>query len=551
MFKNVASQKVTLLVIDTATNLPKTGDAANLTFYVQKDDGSVTALGDTSAAEVDSTNALGLYVCDLTQAETNGDKLLFTGKSSTSGVRVVPLLLQTVPAGFTSSVAQTGDSYAIVNHGTNGNAAIKTSVDTIDDFLDTEIAAIKAKTDGLPSDPADASDIAALFVTVNTKLDTFDDLLDTEVASLQSSLNTIDDFLDTEIAAIKAKTDNLPSDPADASDIAAAFTSLNTKVDTIDDFLDTEIAAIKAKTDNLPSDPADASDIAASFASLTTAVNTIDDFLDTEMATLTTMATRFGGMIELDGAVYRYTTNSLEQAPAGGGGGGDTFTPVPVPVGEHYVETGDSLEDFAPVTTVNPATQAPTTYDDTEFTLYIDGVADDMVITWTEVAEGSLQMAGTLPTITAGQRLRIVASSVEADASGDVWFGVVPAPNQSIVTYVTQNEAESEGLNLLCKVGSLGVPKSVTTESDLTDWGAKVLVIERANNPRTDIQVIENADITISTVTAANDTFTFQPSSTVLDKPSDYVWSLREVSSGYVIAEGRLAVSYAALEDVP
>lgn len=62
----------------------------------------------------------------------------------------------------------------------------------------------------------------------------------------QVSVNTIDDFLDTEVAAIKAKTDNLPADPADASDIAAAFTSLNTKVDTIDDFLDTEIAAIIA-----------------------------------------------------------------------------------------------------------------------------------------------------------------------------------------------------------------------------------------------------------------------------------------------------------------
>lgn len=125
-----------------------------------------------------------------------------------------------------------------------GALATQASVDTIDDFLDTEIAAIKAKTDNLPSDPADASDIASAFSSLNTKVD------------------TIDDFLDTEIAAIKAKTDNLPSDPADASDIAGAFTTLNTKVDTIDDFLDTEVAAIlaavdtevaaiKAKTDSL------------------------------------------------------------------------------------------------------------------------------------------------------------------------------------------------------------------------------------------------------------------------------------------------------------
>lgn len=43
----------------------------------------------------------------------------------------------------------------------------------------------------------------------------------------QTSLDTVDDYIDTEVAAIKAKTDNLPSDPADASDIAAAIAALN------------------------------------------------------------------------------------------------------------------------------------------------------------------------------------------------------------------------------------------------------------------------------------------------------------------------------------
>lgn len=76
----------------------------------------------------------------------------------------------------------------------------------------------------------------------------------------QASLDVVDDFVDTEVSAIKAKTDNLPADPADASDVAAAFSGVNSKLDAIDDFVDTEIAtlqgdvtAIKAKTDNLPS----------------------------------------------------------------------------------------------------------------------------------------------------------------------------------------------------------------------------------------------------------------------------------------------------------
>lgn len=97
MFKNVA-QKVTLLAIDTATNAPKTGDAANLTAYVSKDDGAVTVLTDTSATEKDSTNAAGLYDFDLSQDETNADKLVFSGKSTTANVKIVPLTVYTLPA---------------------------------------------------------------------------------------------------------------------------------------------------------------------------------------------------------------------------------------------------------------------------------------------------------------------------------------------------------------------------------------------------------------------------------------------------------------------
>jgi hypothetical protein len=95
MLKNVSGQKVTLFAFDTTTGAPVTGDAANLTFYVTKDDGSVTALTDTSAAELSSTNAKGWYTCDLTAAETNATKLLFSGKSSTADIEVVGQLIYT------------------------------------------------------------------------------------------------------------------------------------------------------------------------------------------------------------------------------------------------------------------------------------------------------------------------------------------------------------------------------------------------------------------------------------------------------------------------
>ena len=84
MFKNVASQKLIVFAFDATTNIPKTGDAANITAYVSKDYGAATVLGDTTATELDATNAKGYYLFDLTQAETNADTLHFTAKSATT-----------------------------------------------------------------------------------------------------------------------------------------------------------------------------------------------------------------------------------------------------------------------------------------------------------------------------------------------------------------------------------------------------------------------------------------------------------------------------------
>jgi hypothetical protein len=113
--------------------------------------------------------------------------------------------------------------------------------------------------------------------------------------------------------------------------------------------------------------------------------------------------------------------------------------------------------------------------------------------------------------------------------------------------YVTR--ANSDPQNITAKVGATGVAVSVTlTGIDLTDYGDLVLAIERPTR-RGDVQVIEDASITVSG--ASNNVFTFQPDSTVLAYPADFIYSLREVSTGDVIVSGRLAVSYAALEDVP
>jgi len=102
MFKNVASQKVVLYAFDASTGLPKTGDAANITPYVSIDGGAVTALADSSATEMSSTNAKGDYQFDVSQSETNGDNIRFTGKSSTADIVVLPKEYCTAPPYFTT-----------------------------------------------------------------------------------------------------------------------------------------------------------------------------------------------------------------------------------------------------------------------------------------------------------------------------------------------------------------------------------------------------------------------------------------------------------------
>lgn len=204
------------------TNLTLSGaDEAEL---LKHDASSTTDISGATFAAI--TGADGCYNLTLTTSHTDTVGMLDISINDDSLVLPVLARFQVVEEAVYDALyaasapgygtAQTGDSYAVVNSGTFGNAALKTLID-----------AVKAKTDNLPSDPADASDIASSF------------------SSIASTLTTIAGYIDTEVAAIKAKTDNLPADPADASDISASFTSLAATLTTIAGYVDTEVAAIK------------------------------------------------------------------------------------------------------------------------------------------------------------------------------------------------------------------------------------------------------------------------------------------------------------------
>ena len=247
--------------------------------------------------------------------------------------------------------------------------ATQASVNTIDDFLDTEIAAIladtnelqtdlvnggrldllidaiKAKTDNLPSDPADQSAVEAAITSATSPLATGANLatlagyVDTEVASILAAV-------DTEVAAILADTNELQTDWANGGrlDLILDARSSQTSVDDLP--TNSELATALASADDavlaaiaaLPTDAdvqtaaaaaltaydpptnteMEARTLAAASYATASALDAVDNFVDTEVAAIKAVTDKLDTAVELDGAVYRFTTNALEQAPTGG-----------------------------------------------------------------------------------------------------------------------------------------------------------------------------------------------------------------------------------------
>lgn len=238
--------------------------------------------------------------------------------------------------------------------------ATQASVDTIDDFLDTEIAAIKAKTDSLPASPAATGDIpsaASIADAVwdeaqsgHTSAGTFGRYLDAQVANVEADTQDIQSRLPAALVSgriaadaiaisgsttaadnVEANIGNLDATvssrlatsgytvPPSAATVADAVwdeaTTGHTTSGTFGEQLKTDVDAILADTAELQTDWVDGGrldtilDARASQAS----VNTIDDFLDTEIAAIiSTLGTPAGASVSVDLADIEGKIDDLE-----------------------------------------------------------------------------------------------------------------------------------------------------------------------------------------------------------------------------------------------
>jgi hypothetical protein len=239
MRKNVAGQTIGATMVTAADGSAFTGA---VTVYVTGDGGTQAVGSVGSGACTHEGQSYHSYAP--AQAETNYDHVAFTF----TGTGAIPATVQ----------------------------VYTTFPQTVDNA--TNISAIKTKTDFLPSATAGAS--GGLFI-----------------AGTNAATTVTTSFTTT-------FTGNLTGSVAS---VTGAVGSVTGAVGSVTGLTASDVGAIKAKTDNLPSDPADQSLIIA-------ATNTI--LADTNAIKVTT--DKLDDTLEDDAGTFRFTANALEEAPTGG-----------------------------------------------------------------------------------------------------------------------------------------------------------------------------------------------------------------------------------------
>lgn len=207
---------------------------------------------------------LGNYVCKLDATDTNTEGIL-TLMIHESGALPIKMDYQVLAqAAYISLITAKDTGYMDVN--VKAVSEDTTAADNLESACDNYSATRGLSGTALPAAAADAAgglpisdagglDLDAILADTNElqgdwtnggRLDLIIDELTTQGDTNEGKLDTIDTVVD----AVKAKTDNLPANPADDSDIDAQLAAIAA-------YLDTEVAAILADTNELQTDLAD------------------------------------------------------------------------------------------------------------------------------------------------------------------------------------------------------------------------------------------------------------------------------------------------------
>lgn len=142
-----------------------TGRAASLTAFLFAEGSDTVAY--TAGTIVEATNRIGVYTVPFTDAAAGSYRLLMKDGSA-SVYWSDPIALTLTTATFNEDTS--GDVYAVATNATYGLAALKTLVDAISAYVDTEVAAIKTVTDQFAAAQAEPTSVPAANATPLEKL---------------------------------------------------------------------------------------------------------------------------------------------------------------------------------------------------------------------------------------------------------------------------------------------------------------------------------------------------------------------------------------------
>jgi len=148
IYKNIASQKIAVFAYDTSADAPKTGDAANISAQISKDGGATAATNDVAPTELDATDAKGIYIFDMTQAETNADMVILSAVSATANITLEPMIIYTEGVSTEARLAELDAANLPADLDTVKTATVTTIPATLGTPTDTDLATDIANVDG-------------------------------------------------------------------------------------------------------------------------------------------------------------------------------------------------------------------------------------------------------------------------------------------------------------------------------------------------------------------------------------------------------------------
>lgn len=236
-------------------------------------------------------------------------------KSVSSGVHVpVWLYCEVLPSNVWDSLYSTDKLQVDVTQvsGTSEDLPTATNLQTVDDNVD----AVKLQTDNLTFTTSNKVDARVDYVGTNAVTTPDDFKADVSPLALEATLN----LHEATAESILADTQGIQADLDNGTDGLGALKilidAIQSTVDGLENLSAAEVLTQISNALGTYDGPTNAEMVAAFLAAETTPEAIL---VDTDKLVSTSPE------IELDGSVYRFTTNALEQAPSGGGGGDATL----------------------------------------------------------------------------------------------------------------------------------------------------------------------------------------------------------------------------------